>query len=56
MLGKLYLSPLGRIFIHSKADGLVYRVFKDGTWDSLGIKCIPRDSGWRLIGDSYAKD
>lgn len=54
LLGKLYLSSNGDIYIHSRDDGLVYLVTVGGAWVVTWYKTPHRS--WRLIGDSYAKD
>lgn len=54
LLGKLYLTSYGELFIHSKLDGRVYQVQSNGEWKRSPWASPLRS--WRLIGDSYAKD
>lgn len=57
LLGKLYLSRTGQIFIHSREDGYLYAVMPDGVWIRASFRRpIAVNPSWRLIGDSYAKD
>lgn len=54
LLGKLYVSWEGNLYIYSKEHGKFYFIKPDGTWVKAPYH-RPLMS-WRLIGDSYAKD